>query len=99
MRQALMWLTVAVLAAGVVGCASPSHALHFSDDPRPAAVANDPSSATIQVTNTDTPVGGASISKGQLPDGLTIDVGGAAQGAVNALIVRGTPTTPGSYTF
>jgi hypothetical protein len=74
-------------------------ALRFSEDQLPAGVANEPYVVSIFISGNRTPVGGASVSSGELPDGLAVDVATGAQGALSAVQIHGTPTTPGSYTF
>lgn len=90
---------LALLAASIGGCTlfGPSRPdLSFSPLTLPAATVGTPYTATITVAGTVTPVGGASIQSGTLPDGMALTVGEQHD---STLIVSGTPTTAGTYTF
>ena len=91
-----MLLTLVAVAAGCVTGRSP---LRFSETELPPTPAGDPYSVSISIAGNETPVGGVSVSKGELPDGLAVDMSGAGQGAIDLVVIHGTPTTAGTYTF
>jgi large repetitive protein len=74
----------------------PDKELVFSPETLPGAQAGEPYDATITVSQARTPVGGAKIQDGALPDGLTLVLG---ENHDNSMAISGTPTTAGTYKF
>jgi len=94
MRALRLTLLCACVALAAVGCFRP--ALEFSPATLPDAQVGVPYSATITVSQASTPVGGASIQDGALPDGLDLAV---AKDPIDTLQISGTPSTAGTFTF
>jgi hypothetical protein len=70
-------------------------ALVFTPDQLPDAQVGVPYSAEIQVTKNMTPVGGAQVSDGKLPAGLTLE----KVESKDTILISGTPTEAGTFTF
>ena len=90
---ALMLITL------LTGCTifTPSRpALEFSPSALPDAQAGVAYTADIAVTQTATPVGGASLQDGALPTGVDLAL---VDGTPNTVRISGTPKTAGTYTF
>ena len=88
-------LAGAVALTAVLGC-TPRPALEFSPATLPDARLGSPYAATITVSQAVTPVGGASVSDGALPEGLELALAGEPD---NTLQISGTPTAAGTFTF
>ena len=71
-------------------------ALQFSPATLPDAQVGASYAATITVSQTATPVGGASIKDGALPAGLTLAL---AKQPMNTIQISGTPTVSGTFNF
>ena len=84
------------LSVGVVGCTSERPALVFNPDVLPAGTVGTPYQAEIAIDRNETPVGGASVAPGTLPDGLTLELLPHQRDVIR---IAGTPTTAGSFTF
>ena len=78
-----------------LGC-TPRPPLQFSPATLPDAQVGSSYAATITVSQTATPVGGASIKDGALPAGLTLAL---AKQPMNTIQISGTPTVSGTFTF
>jgi len=77
----------------MLGCGSDP--LRVIPDSMPDGQVGVPYSVTIQVRDNDSPLGGVDITEGELPPGLTLDVGEEPQ----SLLVAGTPTVSGTFPF
>jgi len=94
------WLFLALFTLALVGCSSGRQALVFTPQELDAGVAGEPYSVSITITGNDTPVGGVSVSSGALPPGLEVTQASAGQGgAIQALIIAGTPDQKGTFDF
>ncbi len=81
----------------VAGCITPSRpALEFSPAALPEATAGTAYTSDILVTQTATPVGGASVQDGLLPTGVDVAL---VDGTPNTVRISGTPKAAGTYTF
>ncbi len=96
-------LPIRVVFAGALaltvmaGCDTPSRpALQFAPATVPDAKAGAPYTADITVSQTSTPVGGASVQDGALPSGVDLAL---AKDPPNTVRISGTPKTAGTYTF
>jgi hypothetical protein len=89
-----MMASVLVLSA-VLGC-MPRPALQFSPATLPDAQIGSPYTATITVSQAETPVGGTSVQDGTLPAGLDLSL---AKQPENTIQISGTPTAPGTFSF
>jgi hypothetical protein len=90
-------LAGALVAAAVSGCWFESRpALEFSPATLADAQVGVPYAVTITVGQAVTPVGGAGIEDGALPDGLTLVLGEKHD---NTMTISGTPTVAGTFHF
>lgn len=86
---------VALLAAN--GCTDAGRPpLRFVPDVLPAATIGVAYRAEIVVEDNVTPVGGASLGAGALPDGLVLEL---LPGQDDTIRISGTPTQPGAFAF
>ncbi len=89
----------AIAATALLGCTifTPSRpALQFSPAALPDATVGVAYTADILVTQTATPVGGASVQDGLLPTGVDVAL---VDGTPNTVRISGTPKAAGTYTF
>lgn len=70
--------------------------LVFSPDALPEAQAGAAYEAKIQISENSTPVGGANLVAGNLPDGLILEL---SYDEVDTVKIYGTPEQAGTYTF
>ena len=70
-------------------------ALVFTPDQLPDAQTGVSYKGEIQVTKNMTPVGGAQVSDGKLPTGLTLE----KVESKDTILITGTPTEAGTFTF
>jgi hypothetical protein len=89
-------IACAIALTAVVGCTPPRPALQFSPATLPDAQVGSPYAATITVSQTATPVGGASVQDGAIPAGLELAL---AKEPVDTIQISGTPTVAGTFTF
>lgn len=89
-------IACAIGLTAVLGCTPSRPALQFSPATLPDAQVGSPYAAAITVSQAVTPVGGASIQDGALPDGLDLAV---AKQPVNTIQISGTPTVSGTFSF
>jgi hypothetical protein len=96
-RDPLLALVACTLAATVVsGCwLVPRPTLEFSPTTLDDAQVGVPYAVTIAVNQAETPVGGATIQDGALPDGLDL----ALVEHQTKLQISGTPTIAGTFHF
>jgi hypothetical protein len=96
--RGLLRLSVLIvgLAVAVLACSNARPALVFTPEQLPAATVGGPYQADISIERNETPVGGASVAPGTLPDGLTLEL---LPGQVDIVRISGTPTTAGTFTF
>lgn len=91
---------VAALVVGLLVAAACTESgrppLRFVPDSLPGATAGTPYTAEIVVEETETPVGGASVAPGTLPDGLTLEL---LPGQTDTIRISGTPTRTGTFAF
>ena len=88
-------IVACVLALTVaLGCTSDE--LVFSPGTLPDAQVGSPYATTITVSQTRTPVGGASVSAGALPAGLDLEL---SPDHDNTIHISGTPTASGTFHF
>jgi hypothetical protein len=91
-----------IVAALVVGllvataCTESARPLRFVPASLPAATAGAAYTAEIVVEDNVTPVGGASVAPGTLPDGLSLDL---LPGHADTIRIAGTPTRAGTFAF
>lgn len=88
-------IACAVALTAVLGC-TPRPALEFSPATLPDAQVGSPYAATITVSQAATPVGGATVSGGALPEGLELALAAEPD---NTIQMSGTPTSAGTFTF
>ena len=98
-RKLIALVALLTLIAVATGCVTGRSPLRFSESELPPTTAGDPYAVSISISGNETPVGGVSVSKGELPGGLAVDLSGAGQGAIDLVVIHGTPTTAGTYTF
>jgi hypothetical protein len=88
-------IACAFALTALLGC-TPRSALQFSPATLPDAQLGSPYAVTVTVSETATPVGGASVSDGALPVGLDLEL---SQSHDNTIRISGTPTAAGTFTF
>jgi hypothetical protein len=87
----------AIALTALVGCDTPSRpALEFSPTVLPDARVGSAYAATIVVSQAVTPVGGASVQDGALPEGLDMAL---AKEPANTIQISGKPKVAGTFTF
>ena len=89
-----MLLCVFALTA-VLGCI-PGSEIQFSPTTLPDARVGSAYAATITVSQTSTPVDGASVQDGALPPGLDL---ASVREPSNTIYISGTPTVAGTFKF
>jgi hypothetical protein len=94
--RALLVLASSVLVAAIA-CDTGRPALVFAPDALPPATVGVAYQADITVDRNETPVGGASVPPGSLPEGLTLEL--LAPTGSDTIRISGTPSAAGSYTF
>jgi hypothetical protein len=77
----------------VLGCRSE---LQFSPTTLPDAQVGSAYSATVTVNQAATPVDGASVESGALPDGLDLTL---SKDPIDIIHISGTPTAAGTFKF
>ena len=95
-RLPLVTLLVVLLLATIAGCDAGRPALEFVPDVLPAGTVGAAYEARIVVERTETPVGGASLGGGALPNGLALEL---LPGQIDTIRISGTPTQPGAFEF
>jgi hypothetical protein len=96
-RLFLIVLACALALTSVAGCfLMPRPALEFSPTTLADGQVGVPYSVTITVSQAATPVGGAGIQDGALPDGLVFTF---ATNPDNSMTIAGSPTAAGTYHF
>ena len=93
-RGLALLIGLALVALVALGCTNARPALVFAPDELPPASVGTPYQADISIDRNETPVGGASVAPGTLPDGLTLEL---LPGQVDVVRIAGTPTTAGTY--
>jgi hypothetical protein len=88
-------IACALVLTVVVGCV-PRPALEFSPTTLPDAQVGSAYAATITVSQTVTPVGGASVQDGALPAGLDLTL---AKEPADTIQISGTPAVAGTFSF
>jgi hypothetical protein len=95
-RPFLMLLACALAVTALNGCfLLPRPALEFSPTILVDGKVGEPYAVTITVSQAETPVGGAAIQDGGLPDGLAL----ALNEYHNTMQISGTPTSAGTFHF
>jgi hypothetical protein len=89
----LLAIGLSVVASG---CSNARPGLVFSPDQLPPGSVGTAYRAEISIDRDETPVGGASVAPGTLPDGLTLEL---LPGQVDILRISGTPTAAGTFEF
>ena len=92
-------IACALVLTLVVGCDRP--ALQFSPTTLPDAQVGSAYSATITVSQAETPVYSATVAVGALPAGLdlTLDHSSVGDGHSYTIQIAGTPTVTGTFKF
>ena len=83
-----------LLVCALAACTNARPALVFAPDALPTGSVGTPYQAEIAIDRNETPVGGASVAPGTLPDGLTLEL---LPGQVDIVRIAGTPTKMGTY--
>lgn len=95
-RRLLLATLFVILLATSAGCDAGRPALVFVPDALPAGTVGIAYQARIVVEQTETPVSGASLGAGALPDGLVLEL---LPGERDTVRISGTPTQPGAFEF
>jgi hypothetical protein len=93
---AALALMLVTLLAGCTIFTPSRPALEFSPAALPDATAGTAYTADIVVSQTATPVGGASVQDGSLPTGVDLAL---VDGTPNTVRISGTPKAAGVFTF
>jgi hypothetical protein len=88
-------IACSIALTAVLGCV-PRDALEFSPTTLPDAQVGTSYNATVTVNKAATPVGGASVQDGALPEGMDLTL---AKEPINTIQISGTPAVAGTFTF